>query len=198
MHNQQSTMIKTRLLLSLLLSIVVSTATATTFPDYVWYTPYSAQLDCVEIEPAVPVITHEDECVVNIPSLLAPDDPSNCRPMCIVCYEWCRLGDLEHVSPLFVVSETTGVAECDCYGGVVTTPAPSSALRPGATLLCWLMAIMLAVLLTGVSAGNDGQDLLTPIHPYAPSTVKLTPYWDELNQCNKAYNPPGCFGGPTP
>ena len=183
-------------LIVILCVAIVSPLTHAAFPSYSWYTPFLPD-DCGVIEPAIPVITDEDDCVRNIPTHTAPDMPSNCRPMCIVCYEWCRLGDVENVHPTFIVPENdANSAQCDCYGGVVPPPIKTaSAHRAGFSMILHLVLLLLLPLSVYAQEGdgNTGDNLLDPIHPYAPSAIKATKYWAELNECTESYNPPGCY-----
>lgn len=181
-----------------------------------WYTPYRRDA-CAAIENAIPPIVYQDDCVTEIPEEISPGVQSNCRPMCIVCYEWCRLqvpDDPDSTSPAFIIpKDMPDKAECDCYGGITTTPtvrqtASSSAqgiygqihasMTTAKTITMLLTVYLLAglMLLPLVSAqtgdGNTGENLLDPIHPYSPSAVMATRFWPELNQCTKAYSPSGC------
>ena len=133
-----------KILLTLIVTLIVTTAKAQNGP---WYTPWTIY-ECQDIEPAIPPTTQQDDCVVNIPTNIAPDDPVECRQLCIACYQWCSLTyGILPARPLFIVDQQTGISSCDCFGSDTFAPLQTVGSATKETGLIALVLCLLVLLL---------------------------------------------------
>lgn len=131
-----------------------------------WYTPWTVY-ECTELIPVLPDVIHEDQCVLLIPEEISPGVQTNCRPLCISCYEWCKQTFGDFATPIFHVAGGAGghggedeevASTCQCIPATSRPTPDTSAASHTSPMILFITAITIAAACAAVTVHSDNLD----------------------------------------